>query len=56
MQDIKNLYFQRINDILQDYVRTTRIPMVRIATRKAGIKEILELNNILSEQLKAKED
>ncbi|NLM35181.1 MAG: flagellar filament capping protein FliD [Clostridiales bacterium] len=50
--------FQRINDILQDYVRTTRDSNGKkgLLLEKAGIKgDFSELNNILSEQLKAKE-
>ena len=50
--------FQRINDILQDYVRTTRDSNGKkgMLLEKAGIKgDFSDLNNMLSEQLTAKE-
>ena len=50
--------FQRINDILQDYVRTTRDSNGKkgLLLEKAGIKgDYTELNNLLSKQLTAKE-
>lgn len=50
--------FQRINDILQDYVRTTRDSNGKkgLLLEKAGIKgDFSELNNLLTEQLTAKE-
>lgn len=50
--------FQRINDILQDYIRTTRDSHGNkgILIQKAGIKgDFSEFQNILSDQLKDKD-
>ena len=50
--------FQRINDILQDYTRTTRNSDGKkgILIEKAGIKgDFTEFNNLLSKEIKDKD-